>query len=175
MWPANVKGPRPLPRAAIAGSVGFGPGLFLLYAMVCPILASVVSTGRQLARSGFEAALPDAVALLSMIVIPPAAALLASYAAGKARSWQLRFLALFAGLQPVGLAIAFVLSASIAGVSMAVVEGAVEGWALKAEELRFALLLLAPMQALILLWSGLTTFLLQRAATAGAASAPLDS
>ncbi len=150
------------PSLLALGAIAFGPGLLLLYAMLVPIVLAVLLDGRASSGAGFAAGLPDIVALSLIILLPPLLSFLAARAAHGAASWIRLALAIYIGLLPTALAVAFLIAASIAGVSMAVVEGATGGWALKAQELWFALTLLVPMHFVLLPWAALASLIIAR-------------
>jgi hypothetical protein len=150
------------PSMLALGAIAFGPGLLLLYAMLVPLALAVLFAGRPPAGTGLAAGLPDIVALSLITILPPLGSFLAAHAAHRASSWIRIALAIYIGLLPTALAISFLFAASIAGVSMAVAEGATGGWALKAQELWFALTLLVPVHVIILPWAALAGLIIDR-------------
>ncbi len=150
------------PSLLALGAIAFGPGLLLLYAMLVPLVLAVLFASRPSAATGVAAGLPDVVALSLITLLPPLCAFLAARTASSATSWIRLALPIYAGLLPTALALAFLIAASIAGVSMAVVDGATGGWALKAQELLFALTLLVPMHLIILPWVVLSSLVIRR-------------
>jgi hypothetical protein len=144
------------------GAIAFGPGLLLLYALLVPLVLAVLFAGRPSAGSGFAAGLPDIVALSLITILPPLVSFLAAHAVQRASNWIRIALAIYIGLLPTALAVAFLIAASIAGVSMAVADGVTGGWSLKAQELWFALTLLVPMHVIILPWAALASLIIHR-------------
>ena len=65
---------RPSPLAL--GTIAFGPGLLLLYAMLVPLVLAVLFAGRPSAGTGVAAGLPDLVALVLSFILPPLGAFL---------------------------------------------------------------------------------------------------
>ncbi len=155
---ASQRTSRPSPLAL--GAIAFGPGLLLLYAMLVPLVLAVSFGGRPSAGTGGAAGLPDLVVLALIIILPPLGSFLAARAAHLAIRWIRVALAIYVGLLPTALAIGFLFAASIAGVSMAVADGATGGWTLKAQELWFALTLLVPMHFIILPWAALASLII---------------
>jgi len=156
----------------VLAAIAFGPPMFVLCAFLAPITLFGLSNSRS--ASGFSSEVPDLVALFLLALLPLAAALGFSLLATRSSRFVGRALAIYFGLGVVSLSIAFILSASLAGASMAVTEGATSGWTLKAQELQFALRLLIPMQLLIVPWtviSSLITIRLSHVAPAGPAPA----
>jgi hypothetical protein len=146
----------------VLGAIAFGPGLLILYAMLIPFVFAVLFASRSSAGIGFEAGLPDLIALSSTIILPPLCAFLAARAARRAMKCIHLVLAIYVGLLPTALAIALLIAASIAGVSMAVADGTTGGWTLKVQELQFAIVLPAPMHVVILPWVALASLILHR-------------
>jgi len=166
----RISQPSRLAFAAIA----FGPGLLLLYAMLMPLVLAVLFGGRASAGAGFAVGLPDIVALSLITILPPLGSFLAARTAQGAASWIRLALAIYIGLLPTALAVAFLIAASIAGVSMAVVEGVTGGWALKAQELWFALTLLVPMHIIILPWVALASLIIRKISARPAMAEPSE-
>ena len=154
--------PTSRPSLLALGAIAFGPGLLVLYAMLIPLVLAVLFSGRASAGTGFAVGPPDLVALSLITILPPLGSFLAARAAQGAASWIRLALAIYIGLLPTALAVAFLIAASIAGVSMAVVEGVTGGWALKAQELWFALTLLLPMHIIILPWAALASLIIRK-------------
>ena len=143
---------RPSSRSfLVLAAITFGPPVFVLCAFLAPIALFGLADSRS--PSGFSSDVPDLVALILLAFLPLMAAIGFSLLAARSSRFVGRALAIYLGLSVVSRSIAFVLSASLAGASMAVTEGATSGWTLKAQELRFALRLLIPMQLLIVPWT----------------------
>jgi hypothetical protein len=158
----------------VLGAIAFGPGLLLLCAMLVPLVLAALIAGRPPAGTEFAAGPPDIVALALITILPPLGSYLAARAARSAANWIRLALAIYIGLLPTALAVAFLIAASIAGVSMAVVEGATGGWALKAQELLFALTLLAPMHIIILPWVALASLIIRKISARPAMAEPSE-
>ena len=144
------------------GAIAFGPGLLVLYAMLIPLVLAVLFSGRASAGAGNALGPPDVLALALITILPPLGSFLSARTAQGAASRIRLALAIYIGLLPTALAVAFLIAASIAGVSMAVVEGAAGGWTLKAQELWFALTLLVPMHIIILPWVALASLIIRK-------------
>jgi len=138
-------------------AIAFGPPMFVLCAFLAPITLLGIADSRS--ASGFSSEVPDLVALILLAFLPLAAGIAFSLLAIRFSGFVGRALAIYLGLNVVSLAIAFILSASLAGASMAVAEGATSGWSLKAQELQFALRLLIPMQLLIVPWTVISSLI----------------
>jgi hypothetical protein len=152
----------PRPSLLALGAIAFGPGLLVLYAMLTPLVLAVLFSGRASAGTGFAVGPPDVAALSLITILPPLGSFLAARAAQGAAGWIRLALVIYIGLLPTALAVAFLIAASIAGISMAVVEGVTGGWALKAQELLFALTLLVPMHIIILPWVALASLIIHK-------------
>ena len=150
----------PRSRLLVSGAIAFGPGLLVLYAMLVPIVISALFARGSAQAPGFYAGLPDLFAIASAAGLPLLCAVLATRAASRAQRWIHLAQAIYIGLLTLALAIAFLISASIAGVSMAVADGATGGWVLKVQEIQFALILLVPMQVVILPWAALSSLII---------------
>jgi len=118
----------------VLAAIAFGPPMFVLCAFLAPIALFGLFDSRS--PLGLSSDVPDLVALLLLAFLPLIAATGFSFLAARSSRFVGRALALYLGLSVVSLSIAFVLSASLAGASMAVAEGATSGWTLKAQELQ---------------------------------------
>jgi hypothetical protein len=142
--------------------------MFVLCAFIAPITFFGLSDPRS--PSGFSQDVPDLVALILLAFLPLAAAIGFSFLANRFSNFVGRALSIYLGLSVVSLSVAFILSASLAGASMAVTEGATSGWTLKAQELEFALRLLIPMQLLIVPWTVISSLVSIRMSAVAPAS-----
>ena len=140
--------------------------------MLIPLVLAVFISGRASAGTGNALGPPDVVALSLIAILPPLGSFLAARAAQGAAGWIRLALVIYIGLLPTALAVAFLIAASIAGVSMAVVEGVTGGWALKAQELLFALTLLVPMHIIILPWVALASLIIRKISARPAVAGP---
>jgi hypothetical protein len=149
---------RPSPRSTLlVAAIAFGPAMFVLCAFLAPITLFGLADSRS--PSGFSSDVPDLVALFLLALLPLIAAIVFSLLAASSARFVRRALAIYLGLSVFSLSIAFILSASLAGASMAVAEGATSGWTLKAQELQFAVWLLLPMQLLIVPWTAISSLI----------------
>lgn len=156
--PRLTSGHRHLTILAIA----FSPRLIGIYGLLLPMLLCAGAARPIPSLELLPTSLPDLVMIGALGILPALAVVCALPLASAARSWPRRAAALYAAWLILGLAMALLLAISLAGVSMAVVEGATPGWDLKLQEFQFALSLLVPMQAVIIPWVALATFLLDR-------------
>ena len=143
-------------------AVAFSPGLIGNYGLLLPMLLCAGSARPIPPLAQLRSSLPDFVMIAALSLVPALAVVCALPLASAARSWPRRAAALYAAWLILGLAMALLLAVSLAGASMAVVEGATSGWDLKLQEFQFALSLLVPMQVVIIPWVALATFLLNR-------------
>ena len=165
---------RPSSRSIlVVGAIAFGPPLFVLCAFLAPITLFGLADSRS--PSGFSSNVPDLVSLILLALLPLIAVIGFSLLAARSARFAGRALAVYLGLSVVSLSIAFILSASLAGASMAVAEGATSGWPLKAQELQFAVWLLIPMQLLIVPWTVISSLISIRLSPVGLANPALAS
>ncbi|MCX7789699.1 MAG: hypothetical protein N2378_03590 [Chloroflexaceae bacterium] len=143
--------------------IAFGPPLLVLYLMLSPIVLNFAVVYPFYTRSVDTWRLAADIAVLLLIAaVPLASAILVAFQAGRIGSPLRQTLAVYAGLQPIGLAIAYMVSVLLAAFSQAVVEGAAAGRALWTQVLLFALLHLLTLQVLLFLWALLTTFVIRK-------------
>jgi hypothetical protein len=137
--------------------IAFGPALLALWGFLGPIWLFSVSD--SLRAGAVMAPASDLMVLTLLSVLPLAVTFLFPLLALRQAHRVARGLLLYAGMMVMALSIAFMLSASLAGVSMAVVDGVVSGWELLGQELVFALSLLLPLQLLVVPWTIFSTWL----------------
>lgn len=153
-------------------AIAFSPGLIGSYGLLLPILLCAGSTRSISLRPSLAEAIPDLAVIAGLALLPALVVVCAMPLVSAARTWQRRAAVVYATWLILGLAMAMVLAISLAGASMAVVEGVTSGWDLKLQEFQFALSLLPPMQAVILPWVALATVFLGRLYPVGARSQP---
>lgn len=156
---ANPGPPRP---ASYSLLIAFVPPLLVLYLMVVPVVLAFAIGNAHAQAASLRQLAPDLVAIVLIVIVPLVCGIVAWVVGSRLQSPLLQVLAVYAGIQPTGLGITFMVSTMLAGASMAVVEGVVTGWELKAQELFFALVMLLPLQVVLLPWALLATFVARR-------------
>jgi len=158
-----VEGTAAYSRKQIAAFIGVGIGpLCALYGVVLlGLLLNVMIMLTEPEDYGQSALdiIGVALGLLSILVI---GVLVAGYLCGKTKSWFVRCGVLYLLWLLLVSPICFVVSASMAGVSMAAVDGATNGAELLVQEIRFAFVLLAVGHVIIIPWVGITSIVFRK-------------
>lgn len=115
-----------------------------------------------LAGAGGVYFLSDVLLILGLVGFPAILTYVCYRLCRDSKKWWFTAVSLYVCWLILGFVASFLVSATVAGVSMAVVEGAVGGWDLLAQELSFAVSLLLTAHLFIVPWVGVSTWVLRR-------------
>jgi hypothetical protein len=144
--------------------LNFSPALLGYSAVLWMISSSFLIVG-LFTDTGLSEQLFTILMLLGLAVLPLGLTYLCYRLCMRTQSWKIRFALIWLSWQILSFVVFYVLSAAMAGVSMAVVDGGLKGWELETQVLAFAAFLLLSAQIIILPLTGLTTWHMKKKPT----------